>query len=121
MNFCNITIGGHIGKDAESASTANGIPVVRFSLAVKTGYGDNVTTTWYKVKYFSKAASNLAQWLKKGKPVIVNGEFSIVKSEYEGKNYETPMVIANQITFVGSEKQQEEPKQAQPVQDEIPF
>ena len=37
---------GHLGRDAESATTASGVTVARFSLATSTRVKNNQSGTW---------------------------------------------------------------------------
>ena len=66
-----VKLKGYIGKDAESFATKNQTTLVRFSLAVKSGYKDKQTqqwvnrTEWPRIVAFGKPA-DYAKNLKKG-------------------------------------------------------
>ena len=56
MNNWNFT--GNLGKDAETKTTPSGTSVCTFSVAVKSGYGDNQKTTWANCSLFGKRAES---------------------------------------------------------------
>ena len=86
MSFANITISGHLGKDAEQVTMTNtGNLLTKFSIAVNAGYGDKEVTNWYDCVIFGERGTKLLQYLTKGKEVIVNGELKATKREHEGK------------------------------------
>ena len=65
---------GNLGRDAELKFTQNGKPMVTFSLAATTGRGDNTHTEWFNVAKASEGMDKLAEYLKKGKTVLVEGQ-----------------------------------------------
>ena len=71
-----ISLVGRLGKDAEVKSYSGG-EFLTFNLANNVGFGANKKTNWFKCSYFTKAASTLAPYLKKGNPVFVTGELSL--------------------------------------------
>lgn len=73
-NLAQITIAGHIGKDAELKYTQAGDAVASFSVAVNSRRNDD-ETIWYRVSIWRKYAEILAPLLKKGKVVTVIGDF----------------------------------------------
>ena len=77
MAINTLTISGNVGRDAELRSTQSGTSVSSFSLAAKSGWGDNEKTNWVKCVMWGKLADNLAQYIKKGMPLTVTGEFSM--------------------------------------------
>ena len=72
MNVC--IFSGRLTKDAETRYTQSGKCVCSFGLAVDTGFGDNKKTVFLNCSVWNKEA--LAQYLTKGKPVIVHGEYT---------------------------------------------
>lgn len=76
------TFSGNLGKDAEVRHLQSGTAVCSFSVAVRSGYGDNEKTTWVRCALFGKRAEGgLVQYLKKGVQVVVSGELSL--NEYQ--------------------------------------
>lgn len=59
-----------IGRDAELRHTSS-TSVCNIPLAFNGGYGDRKFTTWVEVSIWGKQAESLAQYLTKGKSVVV--------------------------------------------------
>lgn len=80
-----VTIIGNLGSDAE-LKDINGKRLATFSVADKSGFGDNKQTNWFKVDIWDGLAkTNFVDYLKKGQQVMVVGELST--REYNGKTY----------------------------------
>ena len=83
-----VKLKGYIGKDAESFATKNQTTLVRFTLAVKSGYKDKQTqqwvnrTEWPRIVAFGKPA-DYAKDLKKGDYVEIEGELR--STEYDAE------------------------------------
>ena len=72
---------GNLGREPEMRYTPAGVPVTDFSVAVNKRYtnkdGERIErTTWYKVTCWRKLAETCAQYLKKGRTVIVEGDLT---------------------------------------------
>lgn len=102
MNFVNITVGGHLGKDAELVTTQSGKQMLRFSIACNVGYGDKKVLNWYECVMFGERGQSLQQYLLKGTAVIVNGELKAVKSEKDGRQYFNLSVNVQNLSFAGN-------------------
>ena len=100
MNNFNFT--GNLGNDCR-AGQAGQTPVVNFSVAVKSGYGQNEQTIWVDCALFGNRATALAPYLTKGQTVAVSGELGT--REHNGKTYITCKV--NDVTLVGGKPQQQ--------------
>lgn len=128
-NFANITLTGHLGQDSELKQTASGLQVISFTLAVNTGIKDKKLTSWYNCTLFGKQAETMAQYLKKGTAITVNGEPSIREWEKDGKKGKSFDVKVNVIAFAGgkneennsADKKPVEPSQPALYDDTIPF
>ena len=137
MNNWNFT--GNLGKDAEIKTTQNGKTVCTFSVAVKSGYGDNQKTTWAICAIFGKRAEGqLPQYLVKGQQVAISGEAQLDEWEKDGVKNKALKVVFNSLDLIGEKKadspQQQQYQQAPPQQqapqqpsladdfnDDIPF
>ena len=107
-----VTIIGNLGKDVE-LKDINGKTVASFSVADKSGYGENKQTNWYSVSIWDGLAkTGFVDYLKKGQQVMVTGELST--REYNGKTYME--VRSYSCNLAGSPQggQQQAPQQAQP-------
>lgn len=114
MNNFNFT--GNLGNDCRTGQ-AGQTAVVNFSVAVKSGYGQNEQTVWVDCALFGNRATALAPYLTKGQTVAVSGELGT--REHNGKTYITCKV--NDVTLVGGKQQgnagyQQAPQQQQQQQ-----
>ena len=126
----NLSATGNIGSDAEVRFTSDGTAIASWSIALTSGYGKNEKTTWLRCNMFGKRGETIAQYIKKGSQVGVNGEISLYT--YKGKDgAEKTSLECNvqAITLLGK-KEPSAPKEAgkanghqpQPEDgDEIPF
>ena len=104
MNIC--IFSGRLTKDAETRYTQSGKCVCSFGIAVDTGFGDNKKTVFLNCSVWNKEA--LAQYLTKGKPVIVHGEYTEREWQaQDGSQRKTAEIIVRDIEF-----QQGQPKGA---------
>lgn len=73
-----VIIIGNLGRDPELRYTPQGVPVVNFSVATNERWTDQEgqqqdRTTWFRVTAWRKTAENCAQYLTKGRSVLVEG------------------------------------------------
>ena len=107
-----VTVIGNLGKDVE-LKDVNGKTVASFSVADKSGFGQNQQTNWYSVSIWDGLAkTNFVDYLNKGQQVMVVGELST--REYNGKTY-LEIKRVYDIKLCGGQAQQSKP-QPQPQQ-----
>lgn len=104
MNHCSLL--GNVGKDAEVRVLQNGSSVLNFSLATSERWKDKTTgeakekTEWHSCSYFmAKGADKLAQYIKKGSKLAVEGSITYSKYEKEGVTKYSTSIKVNQIHF----------------------
>ena len=102
--YINVTAVGNLGKDPEVRSTASGVKIATFSIAVDQGYGDKSRTEWVNVLCFDKLAELAEKYLKKGKGLALSG--TLQTSSWDDKQtgqkrYKTE-VVARDIVFMDS-------------------
>lgn len=123
-----VTVIGNLGKDVE-LKDVNGKTVASFSVADKSGFGQNQQTNWYSVSIWDGLAkTNFVDYLNKGQQVMVVGELST--REYNGKTY-LEIKRVYDIKLCGAQAQQSKPQQPAPQQqqpkpqaeldDDLPF
>ena len=103
--YQNVTILGHLGTDPLLRYTPNGIPVCNLSVAVNRRWADangdaQEETTWFKVVTWQGLAETCAQYLKKGRLVLVNGR--IRTRQYEdasGLTRQAWELVARDVRF----------------------
>lgn len=94
-----ITVIGNLGKDAKIEETKNGKKLVRFSLA-STEFGEK-EPSWFEVSDWRENAIKLAQYLTKGKPVCVTGNYR--DRTYQNKDGVTQIsreISADDVQFI---------------------
>ena len=126
---------GNLGQDAEVKNLPSGTTLCSFSVAVKSGYGDNIKTSWPRCTIFGKRAEGgLPQRLKKGAQVCISGELSL--DEWQGQDGTVQKMLSvnvREIDLIGGKQdsqqsapqQQNAPQQApqgmDSFDDDIPF
>jgi len=103
-----IEIIGNIGSEPEMKYTPSAKPVISFSVACNSKFGDTERTEWFSVIAWNKLAETCNQYLTIGQQVFVEGRLQTRSWETDGvKHYKTE-VIANRVIFLGSRKQEDE-------------
>ena len=114
MNRVNLI--GRITSRPELRYTTNGIAFTRFNLAINHGYGDNKKTDFIPIIIWKKQAENVCNYLDKGSLVAIDGR--IQTGTYEDKNGKknyTFDVVADNVLFLDSKKEQQEQSNSQLV------
>lgn len=99
---------GNLGSDPELRYTQNGTPVTSFSLATNESYkgkdGNMVEKTeWHRIVAFQHIAETLAQYLKKGRKIYLEGKLQTRSwDDKDGsKKYMTEIVV-DTFVFIDS-------------------
>lgn len=98
---------GHLGRDPEMRYTPAGVPVTSFSMATTRKWtGANgeqqEKTTWFRVTAWRKTAELAAQYLKKGRLVLVEGDIDASAfTDREGNPRASLELTATNIRFLG--------------------
>ena len=107
---------GNLGKDCEVRYLPSGTAVCTFSVAVKSGIGDNVKTSWPRCTIFGKRAEGgLPQYLKKGAQVCISGEVSL--DEWQGQDGTTQKMLSVnviKIDLIGGKQDSQQSAAAPP-------
>ena len=109
INNCNLI--GNVGNEPTLSYSAKGIAIVSLNLAVKRRFKKE-ETDWIKVIAFKQLAELIAQYVKKGSKIAVQG--SIQTGNYtnkEGQKVYTFEVVADNVQFLDAKPQQDKPKQ----------
>ena len=106
---------GNLGRDPEARFTANGKKYATFTLAVhrawKSATGEKQEQTdWFLVNAWSKLGDFAAQYLKKGRPVLVEGRLQTDRWEdAKGETHYRTTVVARSIQLL--DRRPEEPEE----------
>lgn len=106
-----VILSGRIGNDLELKTSANGKEYLRLSIAVHSfrrlddesgEQSTNVKTTcWHRIVVFGVQAHNCSTFLRKGSPVLVEGELQ--NSSYvdkKGEKQYSSSIVANRVHFL---------------------
>jgi len=108
---------GNVGRDPEVRKTPSGSTVTSFSLATTEKFTDKQgqrqeQTEWHNIVAWNKSAETMAQYLKKGSSVYIEGKLKTQSWEDNGvKKYRTEILV-QQFQFIGGQPQQQ-PQQPQ--------
>ncbi len=105
MFYNRVILIGNIGRDAELRVTPKGTQTLSTSLAVedrrKKDDRGKPGTEWYRITIWGRQAETLAQYLLKGKTILVDGRLSIQTwQDRNGKDRYTPEVDVDQVTLL---------------------
>jgi single-strand DNA-binding protein len=107
--FQQVTIIGNLGSDPELRRTPDGTPVTSFSVATNKRWTDgNGTqqerTTWFRVTAWRRLAETCAEYLSKGRQVLVVGELQ-EPTPWQGKKSgewrASLELVADTVKFLG--------------------
>ena len=99
---------GNLGRDPEVRYTPNGNAVCNISVATTRNWKDKTSgdkveeTEWHRVVFYDRLAEIAGEYLKKGRPVYVEGRLKTRKwQDKEGKDVYTTEVIADNMQLLG--------------------
>ena len=105
---------GNLGKDPDLRHLPNGDAVCNFSLATTESWKDKEgnkqdKTEWHNIVIFRKLAEIAGEYLKKGRPVYIEGRLQTRKwQDKEGKDRYTTEIVADQMQMLGSREEAKE-------------
>lgn len=106
---------GNLGREPEAMYTDNGKFIVKFSIAVQSGWGDNKTTEWYDCVAWEKTGEVLNEYLGKGSRIQVRGDFKL--EAYKSKSGEAKaklVVTVKDFQFLSAKKAEREHEEDEP-------
>lgn len=97
---------GNLGRDPEVRFMPNGEAVCNFSIATTDNWKDKSgakqeRTEWHNIVMYRKLAEIAGEYLKKGRPVYVEGRLQTRKWEKDGVTRYTTEIIADQMQMLG--------------------
>lgn len=102
---------GNLGRDPETRYAANGGQICNITLATSRVRNDKASgekreeTEWHRVVFFDRLAEIAGQYLKKGRPVYVEGRLQTRKwTDKEGQERYTTEIIAESMQLLGSSR-----------------
>lgn len=99
MNLNKVFLYGNLTADPESRALPSGGSVVSFSIATNRTYKDRdgrsqEQTEFHNLVAFGKQADLIGQYMKKGRPIYIEGRLQTRSWDSEGqKRYKTEIVV----------------------------
>lgn len=125
MNKCVII--GNLTKQPELSTTASGISVCKFTVAVNRPFkteGEN-GVDFFNVTAWRGLADNCGKWLEKGKKVCVVGPIQFrTYTDNNGNTRYTSDLVAESVEFLSSNNTEDKPETvatSQNTNDTLPF
>lgn len=120
-----VIIIGRNTKDIELRQTTAGSSVAEFSIAVKRTFKNTngeVDSDFFNCIAFSKLAETISKYVKKGDQVGIEGRLQTRNyTNREGKKVYVTEIIAENVEFLQTKKQDEPKFEELNPDDDIPF
>jgi single-strand DNA-binding protein len=107
MNINRVVLTGNLTRDPDLRSTGGGLAVCKLGIACNTRKKNGQTGEWeekanfFRVTVFGRQAESCGQYLKKGRPVAIDGRLEWSQYEVEGQKRESVDIIADSVQFLG--------------------
>lgn len=99
---------GNLGRDPEVRYSPDGAAVCNVSIATTSSWKDKTSgerreeTEWHRVVFYNRLAEIAGEYLKKGRPVYVEGRIKTRKwQNKEGVDQYTTEVVADNMQLLG--------------------
>ena len=108
MSINRVIISGNLTRDPELRSTASGLPVLGFGVAVNYRRKNQQTGEWedypnfIDCTMFGARAESLSRYLSKGTKVSIEGKLRWSQWEREGQKRSKIEVIVDELEFMSS-------------------
>ena len=100
---------GNLGRDPEIRHSADGSAICNLTIATTYASKDRSTgdrreeTEWHRVVMFNRLAEIAGEYLRKGRPVYIEGRLRTRKwQNKEGQDQYTTEIVADQMQMLGS-------------------
>jgi len=131
VSYNRVILAGNLVRDPETRFLPSGTAVASFSIAVNRRYKTNnevkEEVSYFDIVVFGKTGENCAEYLSKGRPVLVEGRLRQRSWEADGVKRHKIEIVADNVQFLGSPRGQAAegtvPAAAasEPPDDDIPF
>ncbi len=100
---------GNLGRDPETRYATSGSAICNITVATSRQWKDKATgekkeeTEWHRVVFYDRLAEIAGEYLKKGRPVYVEGRLKTRKwQDKEGHDRYTTEIVAEEMQLLGS-------------------
>jgi single-strand DNA-binding protein len=108
VTFNRVILAGNLVRDPEIRYLPSGLSVTSFGIAVNSRYKQNnelkEDVSFFDIVVFGKMGENCAEYLSKGRPVLVEGRLRQRRWEAEGVKRSKIEVVADGVQFLGAPK-----------------
>ena len=111
-----VIVVGNLGQDPDTRYLPSGSAVTNISVATSESWKDKETgekkerTEWHKVAAFGRLAEIMAEYLRKGSQVYIEGKLRTRKwQDKDGNDRYTTEIIADQMQMLGGKQEQSKP------------
>ena len=108
--FNRVILAGNLVRDPETRFAPSGLAVTGFGIAVNHRYKSNnevkEEVSFFDIVVFGKMGENCAEYLSKGRPVLVEGRLRQRRWEADGVKRSKIEVLADNVQFLGSPRGQ---------------
>ena len=106
MNINRVVLTGNLTRDPDVRSTPGGLSICKLGIAVNTRRKNNEgqweeKPNFFRVTVFGRQADSCGQYLKKGRPVAIDGRLEWSTWETDGQKRESIDIIADSVQFLG--------------------
>lgn len=126
MSINRVIISGNLTRDPELRSTASGLPVLGFGVAVNDRRKNQQTGEWedypnfIDCTMFGARADSLSRFLSKGTKVAIEGKLRWSQWERDGQKRSKIEVIVDELEFMSSRNDSGAPAPAAPAPQSAP-
>ena len=109
-NYNRVILMGNLTRDPELRYTPSGSAVANFSIAVNRRYKveneNREETSFFDIVFFGKRAETIAEYMKKGRPILLEGRLQQRRWETdEGLKRSKVEVVGENFQFMGGRDQ----------------
>jgi single-strand DNA-binding protein len=104
-----VIIVGNLGRDPETRYATSGSAICNITVATSRQWKDKASgekkeeTEWHRVVFYDRLAEIAGEYLKKGRPVYVEGRLKTRKwQDKEGVDRYTTEIVAEEMQLLGS-------------------
>lgn len=102
-----VQIIGNLGQDPELFQAESGVTIVNLSVATNESFKDSdgnkkSSVEWHRIVVFGRQAETCAEYLKKGRRVLVEGRLRTRSwTDKDGNSRRTTEIVARRVQFLG--------------------
>jgi single-strand DNA-binding protein len=120
-SFNKVILIGNLTADPELRQTPSGVSTCTFSIAVNRKMAKNNECDFITIQTWRQTAEFVSRYFKKGKPILVCGQLQTrTWTDNSGQKRYATEVVADEVSFVGSNDNASEERNNAPTQPHVP-